>query len=130
MTLELWCLFFTALMHFITKLPLIKAQNEVAGGYDNHHPRAQQAALAGWGQRALAAHENQIESFPLFAAGVLVATVTGVTSAWVGYLAVLFVVARLVFFYLYLKDIAGVRSLVWVLSYLCALALMCSPAWG
>lgn len=130
MTIELWCLFFTGLLHLLTKIPLIKAQVATDKGYDNNNPRQQQAALTGFGSRALAAHENQIESFPLFAAGILVATVTGVTSVWVSYLAVLFVIARLAFFYLYLKDIASARSFVWLVGYFSTLALLLSPLWG
>lgn len=130
MTIELWCLFFAALLHMLTKIPLIKAQLATDKGYDNNNPRQQQAALTGFGSRALAAHQNQIESFPLFAAAVLVPTVVGVTSVVVGYLAVLFVVCRVAFFYLYLKDIASVRSLIWVISYLCVLALLLSPVWA
>jgi uncharacterized MAPEG superfamily protein len=130
MSIELWCLFVAALLHLVTKMPLFKAQNEMPGGYDNHDPRGQQAALKGWGRRALAAHENQIESFPLFAAGVLVATVSNVASAMVGYLAMLFIVLRLAYFYLYLNDSAGLRSSTWGAAYICSLALLCSPAWG
>lgn len=51
--------------------PVARAMAEEGGGrYDNHHPRAQQARLTGFGARALAAHLNSIEAFPLFAAGV------------------------------------------------------------
>lgn len=130
MSIALWCLFLTGLLHMLTKIPLIKAQNATEAGYDNNNPRAQQAALTGWGSRALAAHENQIESFPLFAAGVLVATLSGSTSAFVDYLAILFVACRVIFFYLYLKDIAGIRSLVWLVGYFSTLALLLSPLWG
>lgn len=130
MSLELWCLFFAAILHVVTKVPLIKAQNQESGGYDNHNPRVQQAALKGWGVRALAAHQNQIESFPLFAAGVLAATASNVGSVLVGYLAVLHLISRLAFFYLYLKDVATARSLTWLVSFGTSAALICSPAWG
>ncbi|WP_335598963.1 MAPEG family protein, partial [Halopseudomonas sp.] len=53
-----------------SRLPLRRGRS--GKGYDNAHPRAQQAALTGWGARALASHQNMIEAFPLFAAGVLV----------------------------------------------------------
>lgn len=130
MTIALWCLLLTALLHVITKAFLIKAQSACEGGYDNNYPRTQQATLEGWGLRALGAHENQIESFPLFAAGVLVATATGQTSAVIGYLAIAFVVCRLIFIACYLKDMASLRSPVWMVGYLISLALMCSPAWA
>jgi uncharacterized MAPEG superfamily protein len=130
MSVELWCLFLAGLLHTVTKMPLAKAQGAAPGGYDNHNPREQQAALTGWGRRALAAHENQIESFPLFAAGVLVAVAAGVGSPLVGYLAVAYIAARLLYLYLYLKDVSTPRSLAWGVGYLASLALLCSPLWG
>lgn len=130
MTIELWCLFAAALLHLITKMPVIKAQNSMPGGYDNHFPREQQANLEGWGKRAKAAHENQMESFPLFAAGILVVTVTGVTSTAVTWLAIVFVIARILFMILYIKDVPTLRSSVWGIGHLATLALLCSPAWA
>ncbi|TLU67230.1 MAPEG family protein [Thalassotalea litorea] len=130
MTIELWCLFIAGLLHALSKAPLVKAQAQCAGGYDNKNPREQQAALSGWGKRALAGHQNQIESFPLFAAGVLVASVSDVTSSLVSILAIAYVIARVLFLVLYIKNIATIRSIAWAIGYLSSLALLCSPAWG
>lgn len=48
MTLPLWCLFFSAVLIFLAKIPVAKAMATEGGGrYDNHHPRAQQARLTG-----------------------------------------------------------------------------------
>lgn len=129
MTLPLWCLFAAALLHFVTKVPLSMAQ-AASGGYDNKNPREQQAKLTGWGARAMAAHQNQIESFPLFAAGILVATIAGVDVALAGNIAIVYLVARVIFTYAYIKDISTFRSMVWIVSYACSLALLCSPAWS
>ena len=129
MSTVLWCLFIAGLLHVVSKAPLAVAQSQSPGGYDNHNPRDQQAALEGWGKRALAAHQNQIESFPLFAAGALVSVAMGVTSVTVGYLAMAYVVARLVYFFLYIKDISTLRSLVWGVGFASSMALLCSPAW-
>lgn len=130
MTIELWCLFIAGLLHTLSKLPLVKAQAKMKGGYDNNNPREQQASLSGWGKRAHAAHNNQIESFPLFATGVLVAMVADVTSSAVGYLAVAYVISRVLYIIFYVKDISKWRSLVWVVGYFASLALLCSPTWG
>ena len=130
MTIALWCLFIAGLLHFISKTPLSIAQAKSKGGYDNNNPRDQQAALTGWGKRALAIHQNQIESFPLFAAGVMVATVTGLESPAIGFLSVMYVVARFFYMFCYLKDLATLRSLVWIAGFASSLALMCSPAWA
>ncbi|MDG1580296.1 MAPEG family protein [Pseudomonas sp. GOM6] len=131
MTLPLWCLFFSAVLIFLAKAPVAKAMAEEGGGrYDNHHPRAQQARLTGFGARALAAHQNSFEAFPLFAAGVLVAHVTQTQGSLIDTLAVLFVVARVLYLLLYWADMAWQRSVVWVIGLACSLLLLLSPALG
>jgi uncharacterized MAPEG superfamily protein len=101
---------------------------EGGGRYDNHHPRAQQARLTGFGARALAAHLNSIEAFPLFAVGVLMAHVTQTYGVLVDVLAVTFVVSRVLYLLLYWWDLHWQRSLVWVVGLACSLLLMISPA--
>ncbi|MEO4046665.1 MAPEG family protein [Pseudomonas sp. CAU 1711] len=129
MTLPLWCLFISAVLIFLAKAPVAKAMAEEGGGhYDNHHPRAQQARLTGFGARALAAHQNSFEAFPLFAAGVLVAHVTQSHGVLVDGLALSFVIARVLYLILYWADLAWQRSLVWVVGLLSSLLLMLSPA--
>lgn len=130
MSIALWCLYIAALLHVISKAPLGKAQAGSAGGYDNNNPREQQAALEGWGKRALAVHQNQVESFPLFAAGILVATVSDIGSSAIDYLAVAYIVARVAYIFCYLKELSTLRSLVWSVGFFSSLALLCSPAWA
>jgi len=130
MSIALWCLFLAGLLHVLSKIPLAQAQLKSAGGYDNNNPREQQIALEGWGKRALAAHQNQIESFPLFAAGVIIATITGVESNIVDYCAIAYIVARLAYVYCYLKDVSTLRSIVWSVGLISSFALLCSPAWA
>ncbi len=128
MTLPLWCLFFSAVLIFLAKAPVAKAMAEEGGGrYDNHHPRAQQARLTGFGARALAAHQNSFEAFSLFAAGVLVAHATNTQGSLIDILAVLFVVSRVLYLGLYWADLAWQRSLVWVVGLACSLLLLLSP---
>ena len=130
MTIAHWCLFAAALLHVLSKFPMGAAMAREGGGYDNHNPRAQQDRLtSGWARRAKAVHENQIESFPLFAAGVLVATTAAPRVDVVDWLALAYVGARLVYPVLYLADIAAMRSLVWSVGYFASLALLASPAW-
>jgi uncharacterized MAPEG superfamily protein len=128
MSIPFWCLFAVALLIYIAKIPVAKAMKEEGRGYDNHHPRAQQARLSGFGARALAAHQNTIEAFPLFAAGVLMAHVTQTQGWFVEALALLFVVTRVLYLFLYWNDKATLRSLVWGVGLLCCLLLMLSPA--
>jgi uncharacterized MAPEG superfamily protein len=48
MSIPFWCVFISALLIFIARIPVAKAMKE-QGGYDNQLPREQQARLTGWG---------------------------------------------------------------------------------
>lgn len=128
MSILMLCLIFSALMILITKVPVAMAMAE-DGGYDNRHPRAQQARLTGFGARALAAHQNMIEAFPLFAAGVLLVMVTGTTGFWASVLAVVFVGARIVYTIFYLGDFPILRSMTWGVGFAASLGLMVLAVW-
>lgn len=75
MSIPFWCVFISALLIYVARIPVATAMNE-QGGYDNHLPRQQQAQLTGFGARAMAAHQNGFEAFILFAVGVLMAHTT------------------------------------------------------
>ncbi|TBU97596.1 MAPEG family protein [Phytopseudomonas dryadis] len=128
MSLPFWCVFISALLIFVAKIPVARAMKEEGGTYDNHHPRAQQARLSGFGARALAAHMNSFEAFPLFAVGVLMAHVSQSNGWLVDLLAVTFVVSRVLYLLLYWADLHWQRSLMWMLGLLCSLLLMLTPA--
>lgn len=130
MSLPLWCLFIAALLVILSKAPAMRAMARMQGGYDNQHPRAQQASLTGAGARGLAAHQNTIEAFPMFAAGVIVAEVFAAGSAVAAVLAVVFIVSRIAYIGLYVANIATIRSLVWAAGYLASLGLMLAPLYG
>ncbi|GAA6129710.1 MAPEG family protein [Halopseudomonas sabulinigri] len=129
MSFMLWCLFFAALLLVFTKVPVAMAMARSGDkGYDNSHPRAQQAALTGWGARAMAAHNNMFEAFPLFAAAVLVVQSTGSVGSLANLLAGLFIVARVLYTLLYLADRSTLRSLVWGVGFICCLIMLVLPA--
>lgn len=128
MSVPLWSLFVAALLLVLTKFPVAVAQARSGKGYDNAHPRAQQAALTGWGARALASHQNMIEGFPLFAAGVLVVLVTGTSGSLANLLCLLFIGCRVAYSVFYLMNLATLRSLVWIVGFICCLGLLLVPA--
>jgi uncharacterized MAPEG superfamily protein len=130
MSLPLWCLFIAAILVIASKGPAMKAMAGMRGGYDNNHPRAQQANLTGAGARGLAAHQNTIEAFPLFAAGVIVAEVFAAGSTIASILALAFIASRVIYIGLYVGNIASLRSVVWAVGYLSSLALMLAPLYG
>ncbi|KNH20846.1 membrane protein [Pseudomonas syringae] len=126
MSIPFWCVFISALLIYVAKIPVAKAMNE-QGGYDNHLPRQQQAQLTGFGARALAAHQNSFEAFLLFAVGVLMAHTTQTTGWLIDTLAIIFVIARIIYLLCYWADLAWQRSLVWFVGLVCSLLLMISP---
>ncbi|MGF6487237.1 MAPEG family protein [Pseudomonas frederiksbergensis] len=126
MSIPFWCVFISALLIYVAKIPVAKAMNE-QGGYNNHLPRQQQAQLTGFGARALAAHQNSFEALIIFAVGVLMAHTTQTAGWLIDALAILFVIARIIYLLCYWADLAWQRSLVWFVGLVCSLLLMISP---
>jgi uncharacterized MAPEG superfamily protein len=126
MSIPFWCVFISALLIYVARMPVAKAMKE-QGGYNNHLPRQQQAQLTGYGARAVAAHQNSIEAFMLFAVGVLMAHTTQTAGWLIDALAIIFVIARIVYLWFYLADLPALRSPVWFIGLVCSLLLMISP---
>jgi uncharacterized MAPEG superfamily protein len=126
MEIHLWCVPAAWLLVYSSKIPIAVAMQQ-AGGYDNHHPRAQQAELTGWGARSVAAHLNGFETFAPFAAAVLLAHVAGATTPLVDALAVVFVASRAVYVSCYIADLATLRSIVWTIGIVATLGLFLAP---
>jgi uncharacterized MAPEG superfamily protein len=126
MSIPFWCVFISALLIYVARMPVARAMKE-QGGYNNHLPRQQQAQLTGFGARALAAHQNSIEAFILFAVGVLMAHTTQTMGWLIDLLAIIFVIARVLYLGFYLADRPSLRSLVWLVGLVCSLLLMISP---
>jgi len=93
------------------------------GGYDNHLPRQWLAGLDGWQARAHAAQLNSFEALPVFIAGVLVAQQHQAPQTLVNGLALAFVALRVAYIAAYVKDLANLRSLLWLLALGCCVAL-------
>lgn len=102
----------------IAKKNLIKS-----GVYDNNASRPQLAALEGVAQRAKWAEQNTYETLPAFIAAVIIAYLAGASQVAIDILAVVHVVARLLFGICYLKDWASARSLIWVVGFLAIIGL-------
>ncbi|WNC68632.1 MAPEG family protein [Thalassotalea nanhaiensis] len=128
MIILIWCLIAAALLPFIAKIPLALAMNK-AGGYDNNHPREQQASLKGFGARALAAHQNSFEALIIFSAAILLALATNKTSDTVQLLAMVHIASRVIYNVFYLLNLGALRSLSWAVAIGCSFAIMwqCIP---
>jgi len=73
-------------------------------------------ALTGWAGRANRAHFNMLESLPVFAALVLIVTLSGKTNAMTLLGAQLFFWARAAYALIYLAGIPWLRTGVWGVS--------------
>lgn len=115
MTIIVICLAIVVFMPLIAKIPLgISMQR--AGGYDNKLPRLQQSKLEGFGARAQAAHENCFEATTYFAPTILLVIALNAVTPTTKYLAIAFVVSRLLYIAAYLYDWDKLRSVFWFLG--------------
>ncbi len=92
-------------------------------GYDNSDPRAWLASQTGFRARANAAQANCFEAFPFFAAGVILALLTGVDPRTVDALSLLFVAARTAYVFCYVSNKPKWRTMVWSAAYVSVVAL-------
>lgn len=129
MRLSLFCIFIAFALAYAPKAIVAVAMAKLPGGYDNRHPRDQQAQLAGWGKRALAAHQNSFESFPPFAAAVLVTYVVGASPGVSNALALTYVGSRVFYQAAYIANWHVIRSAVWSVGILAIAALFLLPMW-
>ncbi len=121
-----WCVLIAALLPYIW-VAIAKGSGE---RYDNRDPRSWIARQTNPRvHRANAAQLNSYESFAPFAAGVMLAQLAGVAADRIAWLAVLFVVFRIVHGLVY---IAGwkhtIRSLAWTAAFACVVALLVQAA--
>lgn len=123
MTILMICLLVAVMLPYLAKVPVAIAMNK-QGGYDNKHPREQQAQLTGFGARALAAHQNAFESLVVFAPAVLLAIAVGASGAFIQQLAIAHVIARILYNVLYLLNISTFRSIAWAVGLGCSLAII------
>jgi len=123
------CLFIACIIPYISKIPLAIAMSNQPGGYDNNHPRAQQASLTGFGARANAGHQNSFESLIIFSAAILTALATQHTSNTIQWLAIFYLVVRFIYHIFYLLNWATLRSITWGFSLVASLSIifMCIP---
>ncbi|SES80491.1 MAPEG family protein [Thalassotalea agarivorans] len=122
MTILILCLTIAALLPFLAKAPVAIEMNKL-GGYNNKFPREQQKKLEGMGARALAAHHNAFESFIVFAPAVLLAVMFKLATPTIVTLAVIHVLARVAYNFLYLANKSTLRSLSWTVGIGCSFAI-------
>jgi uncharacterized MAPEG superfamily protein len=123
-TLPYLSLLLAVVLIYVPRMFVARGQAQQPEGYDNRHPRAQQAKLTGLAARARGAHDNSFEAFAPFAAGVLACKLAGVDAQTLAVASLGFVGVRAIYLFAYLNDLALVRSAVWSLGFLITLALL------
>ena len=125
MSIAYWCILIAAALPYFW-VSIAKASGK---RYNNRDPR-------GWlarqddprSQRANAAQLNAFEAFPAFAASVLMAQFAQVDGQRVIWLAMAFVVFRVLHGVFYITNMHYLRSLVWFGGLSSVIALMLSAA--
>ncbi len=122
MPLAYWCVLIAAL------LPIVWAKYAKTGFVgDNRQPRDIVDGLPPQKRRAYAAHQNAFESFPFFAAAVIIAITQGASVGIVNILAGLYVLLRIAHGCLYVGDQPTLRSLVFALAFVVNIAIFATP---
>lgn len=117
------CAFIAALLPYLAKVPLAISMNKESK-YDNNYPRDQQARLTGFGARALAAHQNSFESLIIFGVAIAVVLSTNTLTDTVQTLAMVHVIARVIFCIMYYINQDKLRSLSWFVATYCSFAMI------
>jgi uncharacterized MAPEG superfamily protein len=123
MTTPFWCILIAALLPYVWSGASVRARAQQFGTVDNKLPRAQQARLEGWGARANAASANAFETFPFFAAAVIVAHIAGASPGTSATWALVYIAARVLHGVFYVSDIDRLRSLAFGVGVVCNVAL-------
>ena len=119
MTIAIWCIFIAGTLPYIA-FSFVK-------GIDPNKPRYQVGALDGRSIRAYGAHLNGLETFPWFAAAVIVAHMVGGPSRTADVLAVVYILIRIGHMGAYIGGRQPLRTAAFGLAQLVALAIFVSP---
>jgi len=95
--------------------------------FDNSNPRDPAFYGDPIRARALGAHQNGIEAFPLFAVAVLLAEFRDAPQNLINELAVLFLIVRVAYVFTYLGNRPRLRSILWNIGFTINIAIFFMP---
>ena len=84
--------------------------------YDNESPRDHIALLSGKAKNAYNAEQNCYETFPAFAAAVIISHQLGNDQSMIDLLCVTFLMSRLLHGYFYIIEKGSLRSIVFIVG--------------
>ena len=123
MLIALWCLLAGGLLP-VAIVFIAKTDPNL----DVYNPRDVHATQTGLRKRAYGAHLNGLEAFPLFAVGVITATLRGVSQPWLDIAACSWLVVRVLYTAVYLADFARIRPTLWAVGVLISVGIFVVPA--
>ena len=126
MTIAEWTVLGAVLLYLLTIAPAKPLGYKT---FDNAYPRDPAFYKSGMRARALGAHLNGIETFPFFAAAVLLAEFRSQNQRWVDLLAVAFLAIRFAYVLAYLGNRPTLRTLLWNLGFAVNVAIFLMPWW-
>jgi uncharacterized MAPEG superfamily protein len=124
MTIAEWCVFASVMLYLLTIAP-IKWLG--VRQFDNANPRDPAFYDDPVRARAWGAHQNGIETFPFFAAAVLLAEFRGAPQNLINELAVLFVIVRVAYVLTYIGNRPRLRSILWNIGFVINVAIFFLP---
>jgi uncharacterized MAPEG superfamily protein len=127
MTIAEWMILAAVLIYLLTLAPFKPLGYR---DFDNAKPRDAEFWATPLRSRALGAHINGIETFPFFAAAVLLAEFRASPQHLIDELAVAFIVLRLAFVAAYLLNYPWTRTLIWNLGFAVNVAIFIAPLWA
>ena len=125
MTAAEWCVFGTLMLYLLTIAPIKWLGFR---RFDNSKPRDPGFYEDPLRARALGAHQNGIETFPFFAAAVLLAESRAAPQNLIDELAVLFLIVRIAYVLTYLGNRPSLRSILWNIGFVINVAIFFLPA--
>ncbi len=124
MTIAEWCVFGAVMLYLLTIAPF-----KAIGfrRFDNAKPRDPAFFEDPLRARALGAHINGIETFPFFAAAVLLAEFRAAPQHLIDELAILFLIVRIAYVLTYLGNRPTLRSILWNIGFAINVAIFFMP---
>lgn len=124
MTPELFWLTLTALATALMWVPYILNRIAVRGMLPAMAaPSAVDKPHAPWAERAILAHKNAVENLVVFAPVVLAAHLAGVSTPATTTAAMVFFLARIAHYAIYIAGVPVLRTLVFAVGWLCVMII-------
>lgn len=131
MTIPFWCLLVTVLIPYVLAGVGAWQRQVQLGTIDNKNWRANQLPqLTGMAARVYSAQANAWEAVAVFTAAVCVAHLAGADPGSSAIAAGIFLAARIAHAVLYLADLDKLRSVAFIIGWICCLWLFGLAALG